>query len=101
MMCCSFYVSFTCVSVISMFDFILMLRRPPRATRTYSLFPYTTLFRSARGPVRLPRGLPGDRGQGPTAGHRRPHPVLPAARGGPGTPVRAADRKSTRLHSSL
>src|SRR3546814_9109781 len=25
-----------------------MLRRPPRATRTDTLFPYTTLFRSAR-----------------------------------------------------
>src|SRR3546814_7595915 len=25
----------------------LMLRRPPRATRTDTLFPYTTLFRSA------------------------------------------------------
>src|SRR3546814_1008935 len=24
-----------------------MLRRPPRSTRTYTLFPYTTLFRSA------------------------------------------------------
>src|SRR3546814_15078609 len=24
----------------------LMLRRPPRSTRTYTLFPYTTLFRS-------------------------------------------------------
>src|SRR3546814_6865259 len=23
-----------------------MIRRPPRATRTYTLFPYTTLFRS-------------------------------------------------------
>src|SRR3546814_14166262 len=23
-----------------------MIRRPPRSTRTYSLFPYTTLFRS-------------------------------------------------------
>src|SRR3546814_12363792 len=23
-----------------------MLRRPPRSTRTYTLFPYTTLFRS-------------------------------------------------------
>src|SRR3546814_17963696 len=27
--------------------FFLMLRRPPRATRTDTLFPYTTLFRSA------------------------------------------------------
>src|SRR3546814_14477481 len=26
--------------------FLLMIRRPPRSTRTYTLFPYTTLFRS-------------------------------------------------------
>src|SRR3546814_6453963 len=26
--------------------FFVMLRRPPRSTRTYTLFPYTTLFRS-------------------------------------------------------
>src|SRR3546814_6636484 len=26
--------------------FVLMIRRPPRSTRTYTLFPYTTLFRS-------------------------------------------------------
>src|SRR3546814_8264982 len=26
-----------------------MIRRPPRSTRTYTLFPYTTLFRSERG----------------------------------------------------
>src|SRR3546814_4322784 len=29
-----------------MFIFFLMLRRPPRSTRTDTLFPYTTLFRS-------------------------------------------------------
>src|SRR3546814_18803761 len=29
-----------------MFFFFLKLRRPPRATRTDTLFPYTTLFRS-------------------------------------------------------
>src|SRR3546814_9642657 len=28
--------------------FFLMIRRPPRSTRTYTLFPYTTLFRSER-----------------------------------------------------
>src|SRR3546814_6583370 len=27
-------------------DFFLMIRRPPRSTRTDTLFPYTTLFRS-------------------------------------------------------
>src|SRR3546814_2661447 len=33
-----------------------MIRRPPRSTRTYTLFPYTTLFRSVqdhRHPVLL------------------------------------------------
>src|SRR3546814_1068974 len=30
------------------FRFFLMIRRPPRATRTDTLFPYTTLFRSFR-----------------------------------------------------
>src|SRR3546814_7602474 len=30
-----------------MFFFFLMIRRPPRATRTDTRFPYTTLFRSA------------------------------------------------------
>src|SRR3546814_395780 len=32
-----------CVYVV----FFLMIRRPPRSTRTDTLFPYTTLFRSA------------------------------------------------------
>src|SRR3546814_5612281 len=30
------------------FVFFLMIRRPPRSTRTATLFPYTTLFRSGR-----------------------------------------------------
>src|SRR3546814_15324214 len=29
-----------------MYVFFLMIRRPPRSTRTDTLFPYTTLFRS-------------------------------------------------------
>src|SRR3546814_656507 len=32
-----------------LFFLFLMFRRPPRSTRTDTLFPYTTLFRSARG----------------------------------------------------
>src|SRR3546814_10776913 len=32
--------------------FFLMIRRPPRSTRTDTLFPYTTLFRSASGAIR-------------------------------------------------
>src|SRR3546814_20908534 len=33
---------------LSIFFFFLMIRRPPRSTRTDTLFPYTTLFRSER-----------------------------------------------------
>src|SRR3546814_2472205 len=34
-----------------------MIRRPPRSTRTDTLFPYTTLFRSARGAEPHPPGV--------------------------------------------
>src|SRR3546814_20775417 len=34
------------VSLYRVFFFFLMIRRPPRSTRTDTLFPYTTLFRS-------------------------------------------------------
>src|SRR5215216_6935900 len=58
------------------FFFFLMIRRPPRST----LFPYTTLFRSARRA-----------GTAPGSRLRR----LPAA-----GPACSSDRKSTRLNSS-
>src|SRR3546814_19045329 len=35
------------VFVIFLLFFFLMIRRPPRSTRTDTLFPYTTLFRSS------------------------------------------------------
>src|SRR3546814_13120037 len=63
--------------------FFLMIRRPPRSTRTDTLFPYTTLFRSQRGgvPVQLQRSpghdLPGRREQHRTGAGERwqgPHP---------------------------
>src|SRR3546814_12334557 len=38
-----------------LYFFFLMIRRPPRSTRTDTLFPYTTLFRSPR---RCRRGGP-------------------------------------------
>src|SRR3546814_17709222 len=34
------------VVLVHIFLFLLMIRRPPRSTRTDTLFPYTTLFRS-------------------------------------------------------
>src|SRR3546814_5448256 len=36
--------------------FFLMIRRPPRSTRTDTRFPYTTLFRSEPAPARLNAG---------------------------------------------
>src|SRR3546814_2695421 len=52
--------------------FFLMIRRPPRSTRTDTLFPYTTLFRSQRGY---------GGGARPVQGSRRDRP---AYRGRPG-----------------
>src|SRR3546814_1081613 len=43
-----------------------MKRRPPRSTRTYTLFPYTPLCRSGGGEEREGRG-----GLGPALGRRR------------------------------
>src|SRR3546814_10053265 len=41
-------VSYSSVLSYYLFIFFLMIRRPPRSTRTDTLFPYTTLFRSQR-----------------------------------------------------
>src|SRR3546814_13013453 len=38
--------------------FFVMIRRPPRSTRTDTLFPYTTLFRSRRSQRRVGRQDP-------------------------------------------
>src|SRR3546814_10863022 len=41
--------------------FFLMIRRPPRSTRTDTLFPYTTLFRSEAGrEARIKQGRNGE-----------------------------------------
>src|SRR3546814_14323966 len=37
---------FSCSIMFFCVFFFLMIRRPPRSTRTDTLFPYTTLFRS-------------------------------------------------------
>src|SRR3546814_16242237 len=99
-----------------------MLRRPPRSTRTDTLFPYTTLFRSVREPSALPgeprvpprgarsRSLVEKRGRALARGR---HAAADGTRVGfflrrSGEPGRGetlddgrdADRKSTRLNSS-
>src|SRR3546814_20014277 len=42
--------------------FFLMIRRPPRSTRTDTLFPYTTLFRSGLPAVQAGDASIGDAG---------------------------------------
>src|SRR3546814_14815680 len=57
------------------FFFFLMIRRPPRSTRTDTLFPYTTLFRSQGipGEFRIAAGFLGIEGDADqrAAGHGR------------------------------
>src|SRR3546814_4851304 len=40
------------LSISLFYFFFLMIRRPPRSTRTDTLFPYTTLFRPLLNPTR-------------------------------------------------
>src|SRR3712207_8414026 len=70
-----------------------MIRRPPRST----LFPYTTLFRSAFGMTRDPREIPS-----PLPGRAAPDFELAVFRYGDGDGATrdTVDRKSTRLNSS-
>src|SRR3546814_19926421 len=77
-----------------------MIRRPPRSTRTDTLFPYTTLFRSGRvsglpAPARS-RGRIGD-------GLRKLQPFLsrPADRGIPRGPVHPYASGAGRLGELL
>src|SRR2546427_7090710 len=79
-----------CDIVILLFFFFLMIRRPPRST----LFPYTTLFRSA---VR-DEELLGHGRIGVARGQQLQHAQLLAGQGL--GKRRGRDRKSTRLNSS-
>src|SRR3546814_8711872 len=47
--CYIYFLSLIFVICDLCFFFFLMIRRPPRSTRTDTLFPYTTLFRSRGG----------------------------------------------------
>src|SRR3546814_1610069 len=63
-----------------------MIRRPPRSTRTDTLFPYTTLFRSLASAERRARR------RGLVAGVRQELPPLPFARLKPGAPKQSPAR---------
>src|SRR3546814_11259272 len=94
--------SLLCLSFVLFF--FLMIRRPPRSTRTDTLFPYTTLFRSRRdlspvlGDHRLGDDPVSAGGNDIDPGDVR-HPSDPYRKRRPCQPQRQ-DRKSTRLNSS-
>src|SRR3546814_13533048 len=73
-----------------------MIRRPPRSTRTDTLFPYTTLFRSRRPPAGPPCAPPAPRcrtrcGTAPRARPRRGRPgPAGSSRGRPGASLCAS-----------
>src|SRR3546814_7103317 len=80
-----------------------MIRRPPRATRTHTLFPYTTLFRSrpqrqtqtnARGDSDSKDGNPQRVGTSP------PKPVSGCRRPSPGQPCLLAKKPRSEEHTS-
>src|SRR3546814_13643173 len=80
--------------------YFLMIRRPPRSTRTDTLFPYTTLFRS-RFLIELERLNPVDRA---ATGPRDSEAIILIV-DAPGVAMdsvatQIGDRKSTRLNSS-
>src|SRR3546814_14919020 len=91
--------------VYSILLFVLMLRRPPRSTRTDTLFPYTTLFRSA---TTIPRVTRRADGRGLHCLHnccrsvrfQFSHAVAPMVRAVLCAAFTMRDRKSTRLNSS-
>src|SRR3546814_13452978 len=83
--------------------FFLMIRRPPRSTRTDTLFPYTTLFRSVVTSIAiqvLPR--PNSRRVCVCVCDTFAQVVelLTRSRKQLGEALSALDRKSTRLNSS-
>src|SRR3546814_19877680 len=65
-----------CTVTDDMFFCFFMVRRQPRATRTDTLFPYTTLFRSIRSRCHLPTAWARDAGTAgaPSKGYLRVQP---------------------------
>src|SRR3546814_3432922 len=76
-----------------------MIRRPPRSTRTDTLFPYTTLFRSADARHRRLVGRVDLGEAGPGAGAERPPP--PAGAVVQGVPRRRQPARSEEHTSEL
>src|SRR3546814_17243469 len=79
-MCIMLFFHHVIVLLLIRFVFFLMIRRPPRSTRTDTLFPYTTLFRSRTDRRRRATGISAAT-QGPAvAGPAEPEARRPPAR---------------------
>src|SRR3546814_18726004 len=80
---------------ITLYFFFLMIRRPPRSTRTDTLFPYTTLFRSG---ARFTDRLRGDDADSFTDVHRRAAREVTAIAFAAHAQRRFADQRRTDLN---
>src|SRR3546814_12972154 len=80
-----------------------MIRRPPRSTRTDTLFPYTTLFRSPRRAADRARGEPRRDRRLYQAQHHREPELLDRADGrrAEAAPRRRQDQARRRLDLSI
>src|SRR3546814_16720560 len=87
------------VYILGAIFFFLMQRRPPRSTRTDTLLPYTTLFRSARlGLVAFPGAWLGV--SRPRRHHARLPPCL-ARRGAGQGGARRSEEHTSELRSLM
>src|SRR3546814_5031449 len=86
-LCCTSCLSLVFVLVALLF--FLRIRRPPRSTRTDTLFPYTTLFRSFRS------------AQGRTGPQLGSDPSCGVGRRRRFTPVRRSEEHTSELQSLM
>src|SRR3546814_11161995 len=101
-----------CAIVLSYYAFVfffcLMIRRPPRSTLTYTLFPYTTLFRSQVEEIAVGAGLQQEGGAenrdgdgGEDVGPRQEAIELPAELGRPSCGLLRSEEHTSELQSLM
>src|SRR3546814_2081066 len=80
--------------------FFLMIRRPPRSTRTDTLFPYTTLFRSLHGGEPL-RGIGDPRQRAARRRYRLGDAIAPQPIGNRAVDVARSEEHTSELQSLM
>src|SRR3546814_20621832 len=93
--CSNLHLCYFCLQLLCLcpiYFFFLMIRRPPRSTRTDTLFPYTTLFRS----LCPRRRRPGSRAAHGSPRRSTPPNRCPCSPASPASSTRGSPRPSRR-----